>query len=148
MELFKSMAGIDITHIPYKGAPQAVQRRACRAHAHSPRLPDVLTITEAGVPGYEAITWFGMLAPAKTPKAILVHIHDAFAKVIEHLSCERCSNLRAPFRVWQSSRVRRADPSGIPVQRESHENVRREDPLSIEEAAFTGRAYRRAAVHS
>ena len=109
MELFKSMAGIDITHVPYKGAPQAVsdviaghmnmmfnsippvlaQIKGDRLRAlgvgsnrRSLQLPDVPTITEAGVPGYEAITWFGMLAPAKTPKAILARVADAFAKVI------------------------------------------------------------------
>ncbi|MGZ5114796.1 MAG: Bug family tripartite tricarboxylate transporter substrate binding protein [Burkholderiales bacterium] len=109
MEPFKSMAGIDITHVPYKGAPQAVsdviaghmnmmfnsippvlaQIKSERLRAlgvgsnrRSLQLPDVPTITEAGVPGYEAITWFGMLAPAKTPKAILARVADAFAKVI------------------------------------------------------------------
>ena len=109
MELFKSMAGINITHVPYKGAPQAVTDvlaghmnmmfnsippvlahvKAERFRAlgvggakRSPQLPDVPTITQAGVPGYEAITWFGMLAPAKTPKAILARVSDAFSKVI------------------------------------------------------------------
>ncbi|MEN3354022.1 MAG: hypothetical protein V7640_2180 [Betaproteobacteria bacterium] len=109
MELFKSMAGVNITHVPYKGAPQAVtdvlaghmhmmfnsippvlahvkaerfRALGVGSHKRSPQLPDVPTIAEAGVPGYEAITWFGMLAPAKTPKTILARIHDAFAKVI------------------------------------------------------------------
>jgi tripartite-type tricarboxylate transporter receptor subunit TctC len=109
MELFKSMAGVNITHVPYKGAPQAVtdvlaghmqmmfnsippvlahvkaerfRALGVGSHKRSPQLPDVPTIAEAGVPGYEAITWFGMLAPAKTPKAILARVHDAFAKVI------------------------------------------------------------------
>ena len=109
MELFKSMAGVNITHVPYKGAPQAVTDvlaghmnmmfnsippvlahiKANRFRAlgvgsskRSPQLPDVPTVSEGGVPGYEAITWFGMLAPAKTPKLILARVHDAFAKVI------------------------------------------------------------------
>lgn len=109
MELFRSMAGVNITHVPYKGAPQAVSDvlaghmnmmfnsippvlahiKAERFRAlgvgsskRSPQLPDVPTITEAGVPGYEAITWFGLLAPAKTPKPILTRISDAFGKVI------------------------------------------------------------------
>ncbi|MES2561192.1 MAG: tripartite tricarboxylate transporter substrate binding protein [Pseudomonadota bacterium] len=109
MELFKSMVGINITHVPYKGAPQAVTDvlaghmnmmfnsippvlahvKAERFRAlgvggakRSPQLPDVPTITQAGVPGYEAITWFGMLAPAKTPKAVLTRVSDAFGKVI------------------------------------------------------------------
>jgi tripartite-type tricarboxylate transporter receptor subunit TctC len=109
MELFKSMAGVNITHVPYKGAPQAVTDvlaghmnmmfnsippvlahvRAERIRAlgvggsrRAAQLPDVPTISEAGVPGYEAITWFGMLAPAKTPKAILARVQEAFAKTI------------------------------------------------------------------
>ena len=109
MELFKSMAGVNITHVPYKGAPQAVSDvlaghmsmmfnsippvlahvKADRIRAlgvggakRAAQLPDVPTISEAGVPGYEAITWFGLLAPANTPKAVLARVSDAFAKVI------------------------------------------------------------------
>jgi tripartite-type tricarboxylate transporter receptor subunit TctC len=109
MELFKSMAGVNITHVPYKGAPQAVsdvlaghmnmmfnsippvlaQIKAERFRAlgvgsmkRNPQLPDVPTINEAGVPGYESITWFGMLAPVKTPKPVLSRVSDAFRKVI------------------------------------------------------------------
>ncbi len=109
MELFKSMSGANITHVPYKGAPQAVSDVLAGhinmmfnsippvlAHIKGERiralgvggsrraaqLPDVPTISEAGVPGYEAITWFGMLAPAKTPRPVLARIHDAFGKVI------------------------------------------------------------------
>jgi tripartite-type tricarboxylate transporter receptor subunit TctC len=109
MELFKSMAGVNITHVPYKGAPQAVTDvlaghmnmmfnsippvlahiKADRFRAlgvggskRSPQLPDVPTVNEAGVPGYEAITWFGMLAPAKMPKPILARVQAAFSKVI------------------------------------------------------------------
>jgi tripartite-type tricarboxylate transporter receptor subunit TctC len=110
MELFKSMAGVNITHVPYKGAPQAVSDVLAGhmnmmfnsippvlAHVKAERfralgvggakrnaqLPDVPTIAEAGVPGYEAITWFGMLAPAKLPKPILAKVSDAFSKTIQ-----------------------------------------------------------------
>jgi tripartite-type tricarboxylate transporter receptor subunit TctC len=109
MELFRSMAGVNITHVPYKGAPQAVSDvlaghmnmmfnsippvlahiKAERFRAlgvggskRSPQLLEVPTIHEAGVPGYEAITWFGMLAPSKTPKPILARVSEAFSKVI------------------------------------------------------------------
>lgn len=109
MELFRSMAGVNITHVPYKGAPQAVsdviaghmnmmfnsippvlaQIKAERVRAlgvgssrRSAQLPEVPTITEAGVPGYEAITWFGFLAPAKTPKPILAQLSDALVKAL------------------------------------------------------------------
>jgi tripartite-type tricarboxylate transporter receptor subunit TctC len=109
MELFKSMTGANITHVPYKGAPQAVSDvlaghmnmmfnsippvlahiKAERLRAlgvggtkRAAQLPDVPTISDAGVPGYEAITWFGLLAPARTPKPVLARLSDAFAKVI------------------------------------------------------------------
>jgi len=109
MELFRSMAGINITHVPYKGAPQAVSDvlaghmnmmfnsippvlshvKADRIRAlgvggtkRAAQLPDVPTISEAGVPGYEAVTWFGLLVPAATPKPIVARVSDAFARTI------------------------------------------------------------------
>ena len=109
MELMKSMAGINITHVPYKGAPQAVTD-VVAGHMHmmlnsippvlahvkaervralgvsglrrSPLLADVPTISEAGVPGYESITWFGIFAPAKTPKPILDQLSSALASAL------------------------------------------------------------------
>ncbi len=109
MELFKSMAAVNITHVPYKGAPQAVidllggdlnlmfnsippvlqhirsgrlKLLAVSSAKRSPQLADVPTINEAGVPGYESITWFGLLAPAKTPKAIVARLNDLMVKVV------------------------------------------------------------------
>lgn len=109
MELFKHMAGIDIVHVPYKGAPQAVTDvvaghmnmmfnsiapivghiKAGRLRVlgiasaqRSPQLPDVPTISEAGVPGFEAVNWFGMFAPAKTPKRIIARLNEAVVKVV------------------------------------------------------------------
>jgi tripartite-type tricarboxylate transporter receptor subunit TctC len=109
MELFKQMAGVDITHVPYKGAPQAVTDvlaghmnmmfnsiapivahiRAGRVRVlgvasskRSPQLSDVPTIGEAGVPGYEAENWFGMFAPARTPKRIVARLNEAVVKVV------------------------------------------------------------------
>ncbi|MCC7485535.1 MAG: tripartite tricarboxylate transporter substrate binding protein [Burkholderiales bacterium] len=108
-ELFKSMAGIDLTHVPYKGAPMAVTDflagrvsvtfnsippilahiQGGRARAlgvagarRSPLLPEVPTIIEAGVPGYESGAWLGLLAPAKTPPAIIKRLHEAVVKVV------------------------------------------------------------------
>jgi tripartite-type tricarboxylate transporter receptor subunit TctC len=109
METFKSMAGVDITHVPYKGAPQAVadliggqvdisllsigpllphikagrlKVLAVSGAKRSSQFPDVPTITESGVPGYEAITWFGMLVPAKTPANIQARLSEALRKVL------------------------------------------------------------------
>jgi tripartite-type tricarboxylate transporter receptor subunit TctC len=109
MELFKSMAGVNLTHVPYKGAPQAVtdliggsvnlmfnsippalqhikagrlRMLGVSSAKRSPQLPDAPTVSEAGVPGYESITWFGLLAPAKTPPAIIARLHAELVKVV------------------------------------------------------------------
>ncbi|HSN41766.1 MAG TPA: tripartite tricarboxylate transporter substrate binding protein [Burkholderiales bacterium] len=109
MELFKQMADVNITHVPYKGAPQAVSdvlaghmdmmfNSIAPVLAHirservrvlgiasakrSPQLPDVPTISEAGVPGFEAVNWFGMFAPARTPKKIIARLNAALVKVV------------------------------------------------------------------
>ena len=97
-ELFKMMAGVDITHVPYKGATPAltdlvsgqvamflgnlpptmpfIQNNQVKALAvtslkRSPQLPNVPTLDEAGLKGFETIAWFGLLAPAGTPKDII-----------------------------------------------------------------------------
>ncbi|HET7365302.1 MAG TPA: tripartite tricarboxylate transporter substrate binding protein [Burkholderiales bacterium] len=102
MELFKSMAGVDLQHVPYKGTAAAVtdviggridvafataltakpliDAGRLRALAVSgPRrvdaLPNVPPVAEAGVPGYEAMQWYGLLAPAGTPAAIVERVH-------------------------------------------------------------------------
>ena len=109
-ELFKQMAGVDIVHVPYKGAPQAVTdvlaghmnmmfNSVAPIVAHiktgkirvlgiatlqrSPQLPDVPTIHESGVPGFEAVNWFGMFAPAKTPRAIINRVNGALVKTVK-----------------------------------------------------------------
>jgi tripartite-type tricarboxylate transporter receptor subunit TctC len=108
-ELFKSMAKIDIVHLPYKGSgPAAVGVLAGEAammfssvpsivgHARAgrlrplgvtttkrtPALPDVPTISEAGLPGYEAQQWFGIAAPGGTPRAIVERLHKETAAAL------------------------------------------------------------------
>lgn len=97
-ELFKAMAGVDIVHVPYKGSSGArtdilggqvhmmfdaittmapnvkagkLKALATSGKARSSVLPDVPTVAEAGVPGYESVIWLGIMAPAGTPKAIV-----------------------------------------------------------------------------
>jgi tripartite-type tricarboxylate transporter receptor subunit TctC len=109
-ELFKQMTGTDIVHVPYKGAPQAVTDvlaghmqlmfnsiapivphiRSGKVRVlgvaslqRSPQLPEVPTIHESGVPGFEAVNWFGMFAPAKTPRAIVSRINAAVVDTIK-----------------------------------------------------------------
>ena len=108
-ELFKAMAGVDIVHVPHKGSDQArtailggqVQMmfdaittmagnaRAGKVHAlgttgnrRSPVMPETPTIAEAGVPGYEATIWLGLMAPAGTPRPILEKLNAEISKVV------------------------------------------------------------------
>ena len=109
MEMFKSMAGVDIQHIPYKGTgplitdllsgqinltiasivPLIPQVRAGKLRAiavtgtrRSGALPDVPTIAEAGVPGYDMTNWFGILAPAGLPAPILTRLDTTLRKIV------------------------------------------------------------------
>jgi tripartite-type tricarboxylate transporter receptor subunit TctC len=108
-ELFKHMAGVNIVHIPYKGSSNArtdllggqvqmmfdaittmaphVQAGKARAlgttgKVRSSVLPDVPTISEAGVPGYEAVIWLGFMAPAGTPKPIVERLNTEITRIV------------------------------------------------------------------
>jgi tripartite-type tricarboxylate transporter receptor subunit TctC len=110
MELFKSMAGIDLVHVPYKvmsqlqsdviagqiplafstipGALPHIQSGrmlplAVSGARRSPALPNVPTVAEAGVPGYEAATWYPVLAPAGTPKAIVDALNAHLVAIVK-----------------------------------------------------------------
>lgn len=112
-ELFKSMAAVNIQHIPYKGAapattdlitgqiqvslastPGAVpQVRAGKIKAlgvtsarRIGKLPDVPTVAEAALPGYEASVWYGIVAPANTPREIVMRLNQETAKIIAERS--------------------------------------------------------------
>ena len=101
-ELFKTMAGVDMTHVPYRGSAPAltdlmggqvqlmfdnlpsslphIKAGKLRAIAvtsaqRAPALPNIPTIAESGLPGFEASSWFGLLAPAGTPAAIVARIN-------------------------------------------------------------------------
>ena len=106
-ELFKVMAGVQMTHIPYKGSAPALadllggqvqlmfdnlppslpqikggklRALGVTSAARAPALPDTPTIAESGLPGFEASSWFGLLAPAGTPPAIIAKLNTEIAK--------------------------------------------------------------------
>lgn len=107
-ELFKSMAGIDMAHVPYKGGAPALSALIAGEvqvsftsgviipHAKAGRLktiavtgakrtplaPDIPTMHEAGLPGYEVVGWYGMAAPAKTPRAVIDKLNAAVNRVL------------------------------------------------------------------
>jgi len=108
-EMLKMRAGIDLVHVPYKGAAPALtdlvggqvqvmvdnlitalpQVRAGRLRALAvtsaqrvPELPNVPTIAESGYPGFEVTVWVGLLAPAKTPPAVVSKLHTDIASVL------------------------------------------------------------------
>lgn len=110
MELFKQMAGVDIVHVPYKGSTPSrmdtvggqiqlsmdgllpvlpfirdgrLRPLGLTSSKRSAVAPDIPTIGEA-VPGYATDTWYGILAPAKTPKAIISTLHGAAVKAMNN----------------------------------------------------------------
>ena len=106
--LIESMTGVDLVHVPYKGAAPALQdvtggrvpmsvdiitssiqmvkadklrALAITSAKRSPQLPDVPTVAEAGIPGYEFVAWYMLLAPAKTPAAIIEKVNADLRKI-------------------------------------------------------------------
>ena len=106
-EMFKTMAGINIVHVPFKGSPAAVigvisgqiamafpnlppalphvrsgklKALAVTTAKRSAAVPELPTVAEAGLPGYEATAWFGVLAPAATPPQIIAKLNAAIVK--------------------------------------------------------------------
>lgn len=109
-ELFKLMTGVDMLHVPYRGSapavtdllggqvdimfdnmPSAIQHVrngtlvpiAVTPAERSSELPDIPTIAEAGVPGYEATSWFGLFAPAGTPEDVVKVLHEAIVNALK-----------------------------------------------------------------
>ena len=105
-ELLQSVAGIQLTNVPYKGSSQIVpdllagtvlmsmesslattlqhvragklKAIAVTSPQRAKALPDVPTVAESGYPGFEVETWFGLVAPAGTPQAVVAQLHDAW----------------------------------------------------------------------
>ena len=115
-ELFKAMAGVDIVHVPYKGSSGArtdvlggqvqmmfdavttmsgnvkagqVRALGTTGKQRSTVLPDVPTISEAGVPGYEATIWLGIVAPKGTPPAIVNRLNAEITKIVSNPEVKR-----------------------------------------------------------
>jgi tripartite-type tricarboxylate transporter receptor subunit TctC len=109
VELFKSILGIDLVHVPYKGSGPAIiallgrevdvffdglgsslpqiqagkfRPLAVSTATRSRILPDVPTVQEAGVPGFDVYTWFGIFAPAGTPAAVIQKLNAEFVKAM------------------------------------------------------------------
>ena len=108
-ELFKSMAGVDIAHIPYKGGAQAlvdlaggrldfmvnslplllpqaktgkIRLIAVTTAQRAPAAPEVPTIAETGVPGYDVNGWYGVVAPARTPAPIITKLNGDIVRIV------------------------------------------------------------------
>ena len=109
-ELFKSMAGVSMQHIPYKGAGPALndvignqvpimfdnlpsssshikagtlRALAVTTAARAPSFPDVPTVAESGIPGYETYTWNALFAPAKTPNEVVMRLNASANKALK-----------------------------------------------------------------
>ena len=116
MQLFVNMAGLDMIHVPYKGAAPGltdviaghvpmiasnilstlphVKSGKVRAYGvtsaqRSSAAPDIPTIAEGGLPGYEAVQWFGLLAPAGTPHDIVAKLHASVVRVLQDPAVRR-----------------------------------------------------------
>ncbi len=108
-ELFKILAKVDATHIPYKGTGPALtallgqeyqfnfmgllagsqmhrqgrlKALAVTTAARSPGLPELPTVAESGLPGFEVVGWYGVFAPPKLPKPLLTRLHAEFVKIV------------------------------------------------------------------
>jgi tripartite-type tricarboxylate transporter receptor subunit TctC len=109
MELFKSLAGVKLNHVPYKGGGQYVlalltgevpvafdnlpgeianirsgkiRALAVTSAKRAPQLPEVPTVAESGLPGFEVTVWFGFFAPAATPRPVLAQLNAAIVKAL------------------------------------------------------------------
>ena len=115
-EMLKVLAGLDMTHIPYKGNPQAVtdlmagqielmitnmpsvipyiqsgrlRALAVTTKARSPALPDLPTMEEAGLLGYESSAWFGLVSPAAVPRDIVSKLNAEVVRIVELADVKR-----------------------------------------------------------
>ena len=108
-EMYKMMTGVQAAHIPYKGTGPAftallgqeyhynfagllagsnfhrqgrLRALAITSPKRAPALPDIPTVAESGLPGYEVVGWYGLMGPAKMPKPLLNKLHTEFVKIL------------------------------------------------------------------
>lgn len=109
-ELFKTMAGVQLVHVPYKGNAQALtdlvaghvslsfpvvtavlphvtggrlRALAVTSRARTRSMPDVPTISESGLPGYESASWYALLAPAGAPASVIARLHQETLRILQ-----------------------------------------------------------------
>ena len=167
-ELFKAQAHIDIVHVPYKGSAPAledviagqdqmmfattsgvmgflkngqVRALAVTTLKRTPILPDIPTMDEAGLPGFEATTWHGLVAPAGTPPAIIDALHGALVAALADPDVKTSSPRSASISGPIHPRVLGLYQSRNPEMGGHHQSVRRQSGVN---PSFRGRATRGA----
>ena len=165
-ELFKAMSGTNIVHVPHKASGEArnsvlgghvqmmfdavttmsnaakagqVKALATTGQKRSELTPDVPTVSESGVPGYEATIWLGLMAPAKTPQAVIDKLNAEIAKVINRPDVkEAWAKQGAVPMVMSPEGVRRLSAQGHRQMGRCREEDRRQRQLTDVMAALPG----------
>ena len=172
--MIKLQTGIDMTHVPYRGIGAAypdvmsgkvqlafssiagavpftgdhrVRPLATTGSARSPVYPDVPTVAESGLPGFDVDLWIGVYAPAGLPPAVLAKLNSELNKVLQHPELKAAFAKIGSTTRHQSGRGRGLHPVRI---REMEEGDRRgQDQVAIERSpSFRGAAQRRAQIHN
>lgn len=126
-ELFGSMAGVSMTHVPYKGSAPALndlvagqvplmfdtmlsamphvksgrlKALAVTGASRSPAAPDVPTVAESGLPGYQVYAWNGLLAPAGTPPAVIARLSEELKKALEQPAVQERFSVQGFAATW------------------------------------------------
>ena len=126
-ELFASMAGVSMTHVPYKGSAPALndlvagqvplmfdtmlsamphvkagrlKALAVTGASRSPAAPDVPTVAESGLPGYQVYAWNGLLAPVGTPPAVIARLSEELKKALEQPAVQERFSVQGFAATW------------------------------------------------
>ena len=163
-ELFKTEAKIDIVHVPYKGAAPALQdviaghvqmmfatAASVVPHIQSGQvralavttlkrtavLPDLPTVDELGLKGFDATTWHGLVAPSKTPKEVVATLHRATVAALDDAAVqEGARRSRRRYRRRHAGGVRRLHQIGNPEMDRDREGLRRDGGATSRIAAL------------